>query len=128
MKKVNSKSIHFSIRLDAVLDGQIEAYANANGLEKPEAVRRLLSEKCNDLTADLMQVKTATNITAMEATETRKHVAKMTEILSLKLPAIDKGNEAIANIAKDMDVLGKNLSIMHKSIQAIFNKVEQPKR
>ncbi len=106
MKNNSSKNIHFSIRLDAVLDSQIKAYARANGLEKPDAVRQLLSSKCNDLSTELLQIKTAVNISAIETAETKTYVAKVTDILLSKFPTIDQN---ISDLTKKIDSLGKFL-------------------
>jgi hypothetical protein len=117
-----SKSNLIGVRIDDTLNNQIEAFANANQLSKVDAIRQLLSSKCNDLTTDLMQVKTATNITAMEATETRKHVAKMTEVLAMKLPAVDKSIEAIATRLTTME---KNNEIIADLLVKTYKKITE---
>jgi hypothetical protein len=92
-----AKNNFIGIRVDDNLNKQIEAYASANHLTKVESVREMLSSKANDLSTELLQIKTSTNITSVESTETRKHVSKLSDILSNTLPRIDKNFEDITS-------------------------------
>ena len=95
-----AKEIILSTRIDDFLNAQIEMYARAKGLEKPDAIREMLSTKCNSLSVEIMQIKTATNLTATETAETRKHVSKVAEILAGK----------VSTLEHDIDIISKALS------------------
>jgi hypothetical protein len=119
MSKSNSKDFHASFRFDAVLNNQIEAYEKANGLNRPDAIRQMLSEKCNDLSAELLRIKTATNISAVEASETRKHVSKVVDILVTKIPAID-GN--IETLSSRMKIIEETNKVICDLLIKIYNR------
>lgn len=109
MKKNSSKEIRYTIRMDADLISHIEAYERANGLSKPDAIRQMIYEKSNNLSAELSQIKVAVNLSAIEAAETKKHVAKVTDILVSKLPTIDQN---ISDLNRKLDSFGKFLELI----------------
>ncbi len=91
-------------RVNDILYKQIEAYASANKLTKAEAAREMLSSKANDLSTELLQIKTSTNIVSLESTETRKHVSKLSDALSNTLPQLNKNNEDIASKISNIEM------------------------
>ena len=114
-----SLNTQISVRFDEEGFNLIDAYAIAKNLSRPEAVRELTTSKINEMQTELIQIKTAINLAAAEAVETRKNIGKMSDILSLKVSNFEKMIiDQNADVKKKFETCGD----AYKYILAILQK------
>ena len=129
------KTKHLGVRLDEKTINRLDTLSNARQQSASETIRQLvnggfntitesvdnfdrqLSTRCSDLSAGILQLKTATNLTTAETFETRQHVGKISELLSSK----------VLNIETDIKKINIDIQRVAGLIGTIFQKLGDKK-
>lgn len=112
----------YTVRFDEKLVERIELRQGTKNMSASEAIRDFVEENADEFSTALLQIKTATNLTSMQMVETQKHISIVSEVLSSRLPNVDKNIQELATrittIEKNMETIGQLLLTIQKQIKS----------